>query len=136
MVRVSEIPPSGMLKGKAGVITAKSPALVPPGVAPFTLKVAVPVSKMLREAVTDEPTGALPRSIVTPGTGFEPYPGMGAGRLEPLSLTWCGLPGALSVISKVTLSAPVVLGVKVTFRLRLPPGATVTGTVVGEKPSF
>ncbi len=43
----------------------------------------------------------------------------------PLSVTWCGLPVALSVTLNVPLRVPVAVGVKVTLMVQLAPAATL-----------
>ena len=48
----------------------------------------------------------------------------------PLNVTVCGLPGALSVKVSVPVTAPAAVGVKTTFTVHVPPGASVAGQLL------
>src|SRR5947199_330650 len=56
--------------------------------------------------------------------------GAGIGAPEPVRVTLCGLPVALSVILRVPVRVPVAVGFKVTLIVHVPPAATVAPQVL------
>ena len=63
------------------------------------------------------PTGWLPKfTVVGVNCMYVPV---------PVSDTFCGLPGALSVIEREPVSMPIVVGLKLTLMVQLAPGLTI-----------
>jgi len=117
------IPPAGIVRGSVGREMWKSLALVPERVMLVMMKsrlldalVAVIVRGALVVVTCWEPNGRVFGAIA--GGPVVPVPTR--GRL-------CGLPPALSVVTKVALRVPAIRGANVSVMLALPLGAIVSG---------
>jgi hypothetical protein len=99
------------------LVSAKSPALVPVIAMPVMLKVVVPtLVRVTVFAGLVVPTATEPKSKLV-GESFAVVP-------IPLSVTFCGLPGALSVTDSLPVRFPICVGSKVTLTVQLAPAAS------------
>jgi hypothetical protein len=108
------------------VVREKSPEFVPVMVMLVMFRVAVPL--LVRVMFSGEELVPTDWLLKVRLVGEKFTPGAAGGMPVPVRDEVCGLPAALSVIENVPLRVPVVVGVKVTFRVQLLPAVIVIGT--------